>query len=61
MSATPASPVYWCHQCKKWQPTKPEGIAGGEFYCVACGETIECDECGQPWTDDHDDECEANR
>lgn len=38
---------FWCHQCKAWQDSEQD--AGDEFACLTCGETILCDECGQPW------------
>lgn len=58
-TARPVPQNFWCHQCCKWQDSESDDHDG--FSCLTCGETILCDECGQPWTDDHDDECEAKR
>ncbi len=50
----PDRSVYWCHECKAWQPSIHEPLGGIEYECGTCGETILCDECGQPWSDDHE-------
>jgi hypothetical protein len=49
--ATQASDIHhrihnlFCHRCKKWRDADYVGV---EFICRSCGETIVCDECGQP-------------
>lgn len=55
-------PRFFCHECSgQMRPCQSDG---DEYTCLACGETILCDECGQPWTDGHaclGDEQEAPR
>jgi ribosomal protein L37AE/L43A len=43
---------YYCHECKRYRETE-RVPSTGEYRCLTCGEDILCDECGQPWTDDH--------
>lgn len=42
---------YYCHECKEWTPTTE-----GQWYftCDNCGELIQCDECGEAWTNGHE-------
>lgn len=42
---------FWCHECKAWLPCN--STDDGSYHCVACTATILCDDCGQPWSDDH--------
>jgi len=49
--ATPTPHSFWCHECKNWMASEADGE---EFRCSTCGETILCDECGQPFTFMHD-------
>lgn len=46
----PRNGYYWCHTCKAWKDT---ARVVDEYTCLACGETILCHECGQPWEDTH--------
>jgi DNA-directed RNA polymerase subunit RPC12/RpoP len=41
-------PYLYCHECKRWVATVDDDHDG--YECADCGETILCDECGQPWT-----------
>ena len=44
----------YCHECAT--DRKVSHAADGERYeCASCGEVVLCDECGAPWTDDHED------
>jgi len=47
----PNLPQFFCHECAGQM--RPCDTDGEEYQCLVCGETILCDECGQPWTDDH--------
>lgn len=46
--ATKRDPYLYCHDCKRWVATIDDDHGG--FTCNECGETILCDECGQPFT-----------
>lgn len=50
-------PHLWCHECKAWvavEPDRPREVATTTWSCATCGEQIACDECGAPWTNDHE-------
>lgn len=50
--------TFYCHECKGREPARTDDNDLAGYVCDACGETILCDECGRPWTDDH--ECGAS-
>lgn len=60
-SSSSPDAYYWCHECKAWGPAERENLSDCPterqmYECEACGCVILCDECGQPWSDNH--ECE---
>jgi hypothetical protein len=55
-TTTSQHPRFHCHECRAWQPATSD-VHG--YTCDVCGEAILCDECGQPWTDDHTDAARA--